>query len=148
LLDFAADRGVEIRFIELMRTGTEREWSESEFVPVDEVKRWLGERTTIDTISTPAGVPAQSSQLQWNGRLVRVGWIAPRSHPFCGSCERVRLDCRGGLRRCLMDPALLDLVRLRKTGDRNSAELVSRYMASKFAPNGMESESMMSQIGG
>lgn len=148
LLDFAGDRGVEIRFIELMRTGTEREWSKSEFVSVDEVKRWLGEQTSISPVTTPAGVPAQLSQLRWNGRLVRVGWIAPRSHPFCGSCERVRLDCRGTLRRCLMDTALLDLVRLRRAGDSNAANVVGRYMAAKFAPEGMESESMMSQIGG
>lgn len=148
LLDFAADRGLEIRFIELMRTGTEREWSEAEFVSVDEVKAWVGEHANISPIATPVGVPAQMSQLDWHGRRLSVGWIAPRSHPFCGSCERVRLDCRGRLRRCLMDPALLDLVRVRQQGDRYAADIVRRYMAAKLAPNGMESEFMMSQIGG
>lgn len=148
LLDFAADRGLEIRFIELMRTGTEREWSEAEFISVDEVKAWVSDHANLSPITTPAGTPAQMSKLQWRDRYVSVGWIAPRTHPFCGSCERVRLDCRGRLRRCLMDSSLLDLVSLRGKGDRSATEAVSRYMAAKFAPNGMDSEYMMSQIGG
>ncbi len=148
LLDFAAERDVEPRFIELMRTGTEREWSDAEFVSVDEVKGWLGEQEIIRPVPTPAGVPAQMSQIWWRGRLINVGWISPRSHPFCGSCERVRMDCRGRLRRCLMDPRLLDLVRLRQAGDHYAADVVGRYMAAKLAPNGMDSEFMMSQIGG
>lgn len=148
LLNFAADRGLEIRFIELMRTGTEREWSEAEFVSVDEVKHWVAKQANISPVAASEGVPAQMSQVDWRGRRVHVGWIAPRSHPFCGTCERVRLDCRGRLRRCLMDPALLDLVRLRQAGDRYAADVVRDYMAAKLAPNGMESEFMMSQIGG
>lgn len=148
LLDFAADQGLEIRFIELMRTGTEREWSEAEFVSVDDVKRWVQERGNLSPVATPAGVPAQMSMLRWRGRLVSVGWIAPRTHPFCGSCQRVRLDCRGRLRRCLMDSALLDLVSLRQQGDRYAEDTVSRYMVAKFAPAGMDCEYMMAQIGG
>lgn len=148
LLDFATVRGLEVRFIELMRTGTEREWSEAEFVSVDEVKAWVAERANFSPIATPAGIPAQMSKLRWGARHVRVGWIAPRTHPFCGNCERVRLDCRGRLRRCLMDSSLLDLVSLRRKGNRYAADAVRHYMAAKYAPNGMDSEYMMSQIGG
>ena len=42
LLDFAASNGFEIRFIELMRTGTERAWCEAEYISVDEVCNGLG----------------------------------------------------------------------------------------------------------
>ena len=148
LLDFASENDLEIRFIELMRTGTEREWAEAEFVSVDEVQRWISQQSPLARLATPSGVPAQLSHLQWNGRHVRVGWIAPRSHPFCGDCERVRLDSRGQLRRCLMDPALLDLAALRKVSSLNAREVVARYMAGKFAPAGMDSQFIMSQIGG
>ena len=59
-----------------------------------------------------------------------VGWIAPRSHPFCGTCERVRLDSKGRLRRYLMDPAMLDLVRLRRAaGDDGAVGALHCYMA-------------------
>lgn len=148
LLDFASDKGLEIRFIELMRMGTEREWADAEFIPVGEVQRWLGEHSPVVPLAAPAGVPAQLSQVHWNGRYVRVGWISPRSHPFCRSCERVRLDARGRLRRCLMDASLLDLLSLRKVSNSHAREILSHYLAGKFAPQGMDSQYMMSQIGG
>lgn len=148
LLDFAAERGLEPRFIELMRTGTERVWCDSEFVAVDDVREWLAKQTPIAPAFTPEGVPAQSSLIFWAGKLLKVGWIAPRSHPFCSACERVRLDSRGCLRRCLMDSNLLDLVRLRQTEGDDPQNALYRYMAGKQAPNGMDSEFMMSQIGG
>jgi GTP 3',8-cyclase len=148
LLDFAADREIEPRFIELMRTGTERDWCEAEFVATGDVREWLNERTPVVPISSPAGLPAQLTQIRWAGRLMTVGWIAPRSHPFCGACERVRLDSRGRLRRCLMDPTTLDLVRLQQKDENDAEDLFRSYMSGKHAPNGMDSESMMSQIGG
>lgn len=149
LLDFAAERGLEPRFIELMRMGTERAWCDSEFVAVDEVRRWLEQQTSLLSIATSAGTPAQRSQIFWAGKLLNVGWIAPRSHPFCGACERIRLDSRGRLRRCLMDPTTLDLVSVRRTQDEDAAaNALYRYMSGKHAPSGMDSESTMSQIGG
>lgn len=148
LLNFAAERGLEPRFIELMRTGTEREWCDSEFVAVDVVREWLAKQAPITSTFTPAGVPAQSSLIFWAGKELKVGWIAPRSHPFCGACERVRLDSRGRLRRCLMDSNVLDVVHLRQTESDNPQNELYRYMAGKHAPNGMDSEFMMSQIGG
>jgi cyclic pyranopterin phosphate synthase len=41
LLLFAGALGLEIRFIELMRTGTERVWCDSEFVSAAEIQTWL-----------------------------------------------------------------------------------------------------------
>ena len=148
ILDFAAARGLEPRFIELMRTGTERAWCESEFVATGEVCEWLRQQTTLIPVATPAGVPAQRSQIRWRGKPLIIGWIAPRSHPFCGACERVRLDCRGRLRRCLMDATTLDLVRLLCAQPEDADAALYRYMDGKHAPEGMDSESMMSQIGG
>lgn len=145
ILDFAAAHGLEPRFIELMRTGTERAWCDSEFVDAGDVRRWLEEQTAVVSIPTPSGVPAKRSQIRWEGKLLTVGWITPRSHPFCGACERVRLDSRGRLRRCLMDAATLDVVQLQRE---ERGDALYRYMAFKRAPSGMDSESMMSQIGG
>ncbi len=47
-----------------------------------------------------------------------------------------------------MDATTLDLVRIRREEDSNAGEALYRYMTGKHAPNGMDSESMMSQIGG
>jgi cyclic pyranopterin phosphate synthase len=148
LLDFAASRNLEVRFIELMRTGTERVWCDAEFVSVDVVREWLQARAALTNIETPAGIPARSTQVCWGGTELNVGWIAPRSHPFCQSCERVRLDSQGRLRRCLMDTASLDLVPLLHASEQQAVERLHHYMAGKRAPNGMDTESPMSQIGG
>lgn len=55
LLLFAGALGLEIRFIELMRTGTERVWCDSEFVSAAEIQTWLtrqGARISLETHST------------------------------------------------------------------------------------------------
>lgn len=149
LLDFALERGLQPRFIELMRTGTERAWCDSEFVSVDRVKEWLEEKTTMLPFPSRADTPAKLTRILWAGKWLTVGWIAPRSHPFCGACERIRLDSLGRLRRCLMDSRVLDLARLRHSeGDDGAATALRAYLAGKRAPNEMDSEHMMSQIGG
>ena len=147
LLDYAAESGFEIRFIELMRTGTERAWCESEFVSVDEVCDGLSAKIVPVEEQTP--VPARRTLLNWHGSIVNVGWITPRSHPFCSRCERLRMDARGQLRRCLMDPKTFDLPRALATmsGLAVKQEFQS-YIAGKFPPQAMDSSFAMSQIGG
>jgi cyclic pyranopterin phosphate synthase len=149
LLDYAAELGVEPRFIELMRTGTERAWCASELVTVDEVQAWLSEQTEMVPVASAPGAPASLTRIQWRGHRMNVGWITPRSHPFCASCERLRMDAQGRLRRCLMDPTMFNLRGLRSTGgDAAAADVFYTYMDGKHAPNNMDSEYAMSQIGG
>lgn len=146
LLTFAASNHFELRFIELMRTGTERAWCESEFISVNEVREQLG----ADVQALPGDAsPAKRTLVDWHGESIQVGWITPRSHPFCSSCERLRIDARGRLRRCLMDEATLDLAKLLQAEDRLSArrELAS-YLGAKVPPRVMDSGIAMSQIGG
>jgi hypothetical protein len=91
LLDFAAGTGLEIRFIELMRTGTERAWCESEFISVDEVCKGLSAEILPADEQSPA--PARRTLVNWRGALVKVGWITPRSHPFCAPTPAGHLGC-------------------------------------------------------
>jgi GTP 3',8-cyclase len=149
LLNFAAANRLELRFIELMRTGTERSWCESEYVAIEEVCGWLNERGRLVAVPTPRGTPARGTTISWQGTEVSVGWIAPRSHPFCSSCERLRLNSRGLLHRCLMDSATLDLWAMLRTKRTNDVvETFAAYMAGKSAPSAMDSAIPMSQIGG
>ncbi len=147
LLDYAAATGLEIRFIELMRTGTERAWCESEFISVDEVCRELN--AEILPVGDESHAAARKTLVQWRGALLPVGWITPRSHPFCVDCERLRMDARGQLRRCLMDPTTLNLHQLLRAMPSASAQHEFRtYVAGKTAPVAMDSPLAMSQIGG
>ncbi len=147
LLDFASRSGFQIRFIELMRTGTERTWCESEFISVDEVRSELG--AEILPVQEVTGSSARTTLVKWRGTLLTVGWITPRSHPFCQSCERLRLDARGQIRRCLMDTTTLDLPRVLATmGVQDARREFQSYIAGKVAPRAMDSPFAMSQIGG
>jgi cyclic pyranopterin phosphate synthase len=149
LLDLASRHSLEIRFIELMRTGTERAWCESEMVSVEEVKSWLALQTSVFALDTPDSAPAQQTVIHWKGAALKVGWIAPRSHPFCASCERLRMDSRGRLRRCLMDPVTLDVAKLRSMeANLDASEAFRSYMADKRPPLAMDCDSGMNQIGG
>jgi len=147
LLDYAAQTGFEIRFIELMRTGTERAWCESEFVSVDEVCEGLGVEVTPAEEQTSGS--SRRTFVDWRGTRLTVGWITPRSHPFCDHCDRLRMDARGQLRRCLMDPMQLDLPLLLKTVESSVAEReFDSYIAGKIPPQSMDSDLAMSRIGG
>jgi cyclic pyranopterin phosphate synthase len=147
LLDFAASSGFEIRFIELMRTGTERDWCESEIISVDEVCNGLDAEILPAEEQTPT--PARRTLVNWRGTRLTVGWITPRSHPFCQNCERLRMDARGRIRRCLIDPTTLDLPHVLGTMDGLAArQEFQSYIHGKVPPLAMDSHVAMSQIGG
>ncbi|HVJ04907.1 MAG TPA: GTP 3',8-cyclase MoaA [Candidatus Saccharimonadales bacterium] len=147
LLDYAANTGLEIRFIELMRMGTEQSWCESEFISVDDVCAGLGAEV-LSAEKQPCG-PARNTLVNWHGTLLRVGWIAPRSHPFCNRCERLRMDARGQIRRCLMDSKTHDLRSVLITNnDQTARQELQTYLEGKLPPLAMESHVPMNQIGG
>ncbi len=147
LLDYAANTGLEIRFIELMRMGTEQSWCGSEFISVDDVCAGLGTEI-LPAEKQPFG-PARNTLLNWHGTQLKVGWIAPRSHPFCNRCERLRMDARGQIRRCLMDPKTYDLRSVLITDNNQTAhEEFQAYIEGKLPPLTMEGHVAMSQIGG
>lgn len=147
LLDFAAEKGIEIRFIELMRTGTERSWCDSEYVSAREVCEGLQIEGT-----SPAGVQSSSAQrtvISWRGEPLIIGWITPRSHPFCAQCERLRMDAQGKLRRCLMDAATFDLHGiLESEGPFAAQSMFRQFLADKHPPLAMDNVIPMSQVGG
>jgi cyclic pyranopterin phosphate synthase len=152
LLDFAQDRELEIRFIELMRTGTEARWAVSEYVAAPVVKEWLTGGHDADarpvTRVSESG-PARRTVIRWRGRDLRVGWITPRSEPFCAGCNRIRLDARGVLRRCLMDPAPFSLAD--RLGSHDHGRLradLDLYLAGKRQANLMDLPLPMVSVGG
>lgn len=149
LLDYAAGLGAEVRFIELMRTGTEKAWCLREAVPSGTVQAWLKTQSPMAVIDDGSGSPARRTHVLWQGRLLTVGWISPRTHPFCSRCERLRMDACGRLRRCLMDPALFDLPAQRAASEeRGAVASFLRYLEGKHAPGGMNTSYAMSQVGG
>ncbi|MBE0566272.1 MAG: radical SAM protein, partial [Krumholzibacteria bacterium] len=148
LLDFARAEGLELRFIELMRTGTADAWCRRERVSTGEVLAWLARHRDGGLATVPADqgpAPARLAVLPWRGEDLTVGWISPVSDPFCGACNRLRLGAGGRLRRCLMDPRDLDLGAVAAADDTAGLD---RYLAAKRAPGAMDQPLPMSRLGG
>jgi len=149
LLAYAARTGVEIRFIELMHTGTEAAWALAERVTGATVREWLAaEGATITLLPARPSAPARRTAISWNGIEIEAGWIDPVSHSFCDDCDRLRLDARGRLRRCLMDDQLFPLVDLLRRGEAEVAEAAAAFVARKHPPAAMTTGLTMASIGG
>ncbi len=149
LIRFAGAQGLEIRFIELMRTGTERVWCDSEFVSAAEIQTWLTRQDARISLATHSTGSACMSSVHWEGISVRVGWIAPRSHPFCASCDRIRINARGHLFRCLMDEERVPIAELiRTTGETSALIAMDQYLSRKNFQAAMVRADSMASIGG
>lgn len=149
LLSLASEKGVEVRFIELMQTGTEAGWAIAERVTGAAVREWLvSEGARVAPLPDRPNAPARRAAIDWNGRSVATGWIDPVSHAFCDDCDRLRLDARGRLRRCLMDDHAFPLVDLLRRGEADVAAAAALYVGGKRPPDEMTIGSAMASIGG
>lgn len=102
LVDFAHDRGLLLRFIELMPVSTTDVLTEENFLPIAEARRNL-ERFFGGLIPAPhfkTNGPALYYEVP--GRDQKVGFIGAMTNlHFCESCNKLRLTCDGKLRPCL-----------------------------------------------
>lgn len=69
--------------------------------------------------SGPGDGPASVYKL--SGAMGNIGFISGRSDNFCGSCNRVRMDCAGKIYPCLFSPATHDLRALLRGGAGDAA---------------------------
>ena len=124
-------------------------WALAERVTGATVREWLAaEGATITLLPARPSAPARRTAISWNGIEIEAGWIDPVSHSFCDDCDRLRLDARGRLRRCLMDDQLFPLVDLLRRGEADVAAAASIYVGGKRPPDEMTIGSAMASIGG
>lgn len=93
LAEFAAARGIPIRFIEMMPIG---EGKGSQGVSEQEVKSLLGIGAMAEAESDDG--KCRYYRLPGGGR---AGFISAVSHKFCENCNRIRLTSEGFLKTCL-----------------------------------------------
>lgn len=106
LIAFGRERGLEVRFIELMPVGPCAAFAQSHYLPAQAVLEACPELEPIgeDGVAQTYALPGQTA---------RVGLIRPISHKFCGRCSRIRIDSGGVLRPCLHSEEGIPLVGLR-----------------------------------
>jgi cyclic pyranopterin phosphate synthase len=113
LLDFGADRGAEVRFIEYMDVGGATRWSSKLVVSRREMLEQLRARFgAVEEVEQPgSSAPADRFVLP-DGRT--FGVISSTTEPFCRSCDRARITADGMFYTCLYARdglALRELVR-------------------------------------
>lgn len=121
LVDFSVNRNLNISFIEEMPLGDVGRDRQLDFVSGDEVKASLEARFSLVPTTETTGGPARYYRVAGTG--TRVGFITPRSHNFCDSCNRVRVGANGRLYPCLGEESGVDLLSaMRRT---NATELTN-----------------------
>jgi cyclic pyranopterin phosphate synthase len=150
---FAADRGLEIRFLEAMRIGQLAAGHEDRFVPLREMLSVLERRFEVELGPHPPGGTSRPAALKdrRTGREHSIGFIASESAPFCSSCARLRLTAEGMLLPCLLSCEGEDLRGFLRSGSASPGEfeaLLARVQARKPALRARENLQYMSKIGG
>jgi cyclic pyranopterin phosphate synthase len=108
LLEFAFSRGITIRFLEVMAMGHLYHHSGRYLLSRDEILQAIGGRYSLRPVER--GLSATARYWETEGGA-RFGIIANESEPFCGDCDRLRLDSSGHIYGCLSSnrPILLGL---------------------------------------
>ena len=102
LIEFAAQRDLILRFIEMMPVSTTEVLDDKNFMPVNQAKRMIESRygLLIPEAEFTTNGPAMYYQIP--GRRQRIGFIGAMTNlHFCESCNKHRLTCDGKLRPCL-----------------------------------------------
>ena len=108
MLRYCLERGIELRFIELMNMGHLRgsKQFQQEFLGMDEILQLIG--THHEYISADAARDATTVRFEVPGKGF-FGFCANESQPFCSTCTRLRLASNGFLYGCLSSARCHDM---------------------------------------
>jgi cyclic pyranopterin phosphate synthase len=151
LVDFAAERGCDIRFIELMPMGPlAHEWHQR-YVPESQMRDQLAPVVqTWQLLDQKHDAARRYRVTLHSGRQATIGFITPMSCNFCAACNRIRIAADGTLYPCLMNqagPSLLPALRPDFDGmmlDR----LIGDALQDKLAEHPLQGPVAMIQLGG
>lgn len=178
LLQWALERGYQLRFIEQMPLDPHGTWNRDDLVTAAEILDALRSAFTLTPTAPPlrGAAPAETWLVHGGGPtglvdrggptglvdgggptgLATVGIVASVTRPFCGDCDRTRLTADGQVRSCLFSRRETDLRGLLRSGadDEEVARAWRRAMWDKEAGHGIDDPSFlqparsMSAIGG
>ena len=105
LIDFAAEKRLTLRFIELMPISSSEVLTDDNFISIGHIRRIIEERYELVPVpEPPASIRGNGPALYYRaGNLpIHLGFIGAMTNlHFCESCNKVRLTADGKLRPCL-----------------------------------------------
>ncbi len=143
LLNWAIERGLELRFIEEMPLSVGGSWSRSDYVTTQDVIESLS--GPFELRELPRDTHSPAFEMEVVGTDATVGFISSISRPFCGGCDRLRLTADGQFRNCLFGRDEYDLRALLRS-DADDAALLERMLVSvraKKAGHGTDDLSLL-----
>ena len=147
LVRIAAAHGANPRFIELMPMGPAARRFERDYLPADEA---LGRLTLhLPEVGEPwREGTARLHRLRDGDQLLTVGFITAISHPFCTTCNRIRLDAGGRLITCLRYSGGIDLAALLRAGRQEELERQIEAAVRGKSPRSSWPDRAMVAVGG
>jgi len=156
-VDFAAEKDLEVRFIELMPIDANggnfcSNRKGSAFIAYDKIKKLIeAGRGPLEPADSLPGSPAQRFNLP--GGKGRIGFISAVSEPFCQGCTRMRLTADGKLRGCLLSSSEIDVLSPLRNSPDDEAVIKAYQKAlllkpKRLSPLFSDNQRWMSQIGG
>lgn len=115
LADFAAEKSIEIRFIEYMPLNGSA-WSPQDFEPAETIRHRIEASHELGPEEDSDQADRVARVFRIAGTNGRVGFISTFSEPFCSTCSRIRLSSYGGVRLCLFSPLEVSLLPLLRGG--------------------------------
>lgn len=117
LIEFAAERKLLLRFIELMPVSTTEVLNESNFMSVAEAKGLVESAYGNLIPETEFRTNGPAAYYQIPGRAQRIGFIGAMTNMhFCENCNKLRLTCDGKLRPCLGSYLEFDIMKPLRAG--------------------------------
>jgi cyclic pyranopterin phosphate synthase len=114
LIDYCAEMGFTLRFIETMPVGDTGRQATNSYLNLQTIISDLSARFTLIPDILLGGGPARYYRLV--EKNVHLGFITPISQHFCETCNRVRVSVDGVLYLCLGDEHKIELRPLLRDG--------------------------------
>lgn len=156
LAHFARQRGLALRFIEVMPLDGDARWTRPMVLSGAEILEILAQHFgPLVPVSAPDD-PAPARQYRFPDGQGTVGIIATVSQPFCSRCSRLRLTSEGQIRNCLFSRDVWDARTVLRSGgtDEDLAQLFRAAVGAKKPQHGSDTGRLapttyaMHEIGG
>jgi len=151
MVNFAAQRDITLRFIELMPMGPLAENWHRHYVSAERIRRSIEPLTRAWREQEQGSASSRNFRVTLcDGREVTLGFITPMSCNFCAKCNRLRISSTGDIFPCLMDqPRGSLLPALRPVYDPEQFDtLLTEALAEKMAEHPHDGFAVMTSIGG
>ncbi len=120
LVRFARKEGHTLRFIEYMDVGNQNHWDLTHVVPSKEIIEKINTVYPLQAIGrTEDG--ETSERFHFIDGQGEIGFISSVSHPFCGTCNRLRLSAEGKMYTCLFATQGTDLRQQLRNGSKDDS---------------------------